>query len=176
MDRINIEKKQSLSREKNPWEDMDYFGKCRGYEVYRYILSDTHIFALIDPENHTSKGYQTVAEIQLTRSYMNRSWQCSFSRVDSKYQGRGIAFYAYKFIMRLGYVLEAGHSQSIGSRKLWWKLSKDRNVQMIAKEKYSREGWIMPERDNKKKELKSDFFDIYEGAREVNVYAYMVKQ
>ena len=43
---------------------------------------------------------------------------------------------------------------------------------MIAKEKYSREGWIMPERNNSSRELTSDFFDIYDGAKEVNVYAF----
>jgi len=46
---------------------------------------------------------------------------------------------------------------------------------MIAKEKGSRESWIMPERDNKVKELRSDFFDIYDGPKDVNVYAYMVQ-
>ena len=176
MDRNTIGKRVTLPYVKTPWEDMSYVGKCKGYEVYLDKLdAELHIFQLIDPTTESKGGFKVAAEVQLTRSYMGKAYQCSYSQVDSKYQGQGLAYYAYKFIMRWGYVLEAGHSQSKGSRKLWWRLSKDRNVQMIAKEKYSREGWIMPERDNKNKELKSDFFDIYEGAKEVNVYAYMVQ-
>lgn len=172
MDRIRIEKTTHLGLVNSPWETADYCGKCRGYEVYLDKNAGMHQFIVIDPNKVSKRGnYKVVAEIQLERSY-STSWQCSFTRIDSKYQGNNLAMYFYKFIMRLGYVLEAGHSQSAGSRKLWWKLSKDRNVVMIAKEKYSREGWIMPERNNSSRELTSDFFDIYDGAKEVNVYAF----
>ena len=173
MDRIRIEKKTNLGSTYFPWETMDYCGKCRGYEIYLDRSNNMHTFTVIDPDpSKVCRGtdYKIVAEIQLERSY-STSWQCSFTRIDSKYQGNNLAMYFYKFVMRLGYVLEAGHAQSAGSRKLWWKLSKDRNVVMIAKEKYSREGWIMPERNNSSRELTSDFFDIYDGAKEVNVYA-----
>lgn len=172
MDRIKLSKRVSLKYIDSPWEYMDYYGLCKGYEIYREKNARSHSFTLVDPTNVKGNNkYKVVAETALDRSYAN-SWQCVYTRVDSDYQGNDIALNLYKFILRHGYVLEAGHGQSDGGRYLWWKLSKQSNVIMIAKQKYSRQEWIMPVRDNIKRELRSDFFDLYDNDKQVNVYAF----
>jgi len=106
MDRININRSVDLGRcDYFICNDMKYYGKCRGYEVYLWKFNKSHIFQLLDMSDENKNGFKVVAEITLDRSYMGKSWQCSYTRVDSDYQGLGIAMYAYKFIMSFGYVL-----------------------------------------------------------------------
>lgn len=170
MDRITLSKTVKLGKFKKYLDDYIYAGACEGFQVYFDKTRNDVQFVVIDVDN----DYQKVATIDLTRSYKGKAWHCSYTQIDSKYQGRGLAKSFYIFIMKFGYVLEAGSSQSPGSRKLWYNLSKDRRVVMIAKTARSKEDdWVMPERNNKTKELKSDFFDIYDGAKVARVFAFI---
>ena len=178
MERITISPSPKLGNAEVD-STMNLLGKVKSYSVYLYKRNsnERHVVLLDTTKPKKSAGLNVsgkiVGEIFLTRSYAGKAWRCSYTRIDKEYQGCGISIPFYKFLLRRGYILEAGHAQSIGGRFIWWKLAKERDVIMIAKEKYSREGWVSPERDNKKRELRSDFFDIYDGLKDVNVYAYM---
>ena len=118
---------------------MEYIGKLGGYEVYRADPTEHYdgtSIEVIDPNVVRGKRqptYKRVMEIELAQLYSKNAWHVNISRVDKKYQGEGLSFRIYRFLLSKipGFILQAGTSQSPGGAYIWYKLSQFKDVIII---------------------------------------------
>ena len=104
-----------------------------------------------------------VANIELSKR--GRFWHVDLTKVDSNYRGKKLARKFYSFLIKKGYNLQAGDSQSPGGRYVWNELAKDRTITIIAKKsKYSK---FIDFPTAGKKELKSKMFELFDSKAEI---------
>jgi len=98
--------------------------------------------------------------MELSLSKENNAWEVDLVKVAKAYKGQSLAPRVYVLLMKkLGIVLKAGSSQSVGGRKLWNRLAKRTDVLI----------WSRPSKYSKKKALAKigktqlcvDGYDLY---------------
>lgn len=115
--------------------------------------------------------YQCVADIPLSKRVVGgiTTYHPDYTRVDNRYQGKGIMTRIYIEISKLLDIrIRSGNIQSPGSVKLWYKLAKNRNTQMLVFRR--REGWQEVFIDDKRKEIICDWFSPYDCDSSVAVF------
>lgn len=115
-------------------------GSYRHLVVYQTIFDkeyrDDHLqIKVVDFGNTNRKGHpKLVMEIDASTLYEKNAFHIDITRIDSVYQGWGIAPKIYRLIMkRLGVILQAGSMQSAGGRAVWAALAKMPDINMFAK-------------------------------------------
>lgn len=174
MQRIEMGKRSGLGRFKiveGITDTFEFVGQCKNLMVYVDQWPGHMEVEVVDPTNCNRSGLKRVMNIQLSK-YKN-SWHVDLVRVDSKYQGNNIApkIYAY-LIKRLNIVLKAGKLQSAGGRRIWASLSKIKGVQMYAMDRQANVYHIDDDIDLG--ELESQEIDIYDGRKQISVFAVAV--
>ena len=154
-------------------------GRRCGYDVYLWTDGEQTEIQVLDP-NLLYRGerdnLKIVLRLNLLKSENNkRAWWIELVKVDPRYAGKNIAVRIYTMLLKRGIMLEAGHEQSAGGRKLWNKLAKRSDVLLYAKYdngKYSRKKHLV--RYGKNDEVISDSIDVYTNDDMVNLYAVAV--
>lgn len=97
-----------------------YVDRERRYAVvYANMLGRTKWAYLIDTHRD-----RIAVECPLTmgRVHGQQCWHPDFTRTGYKYQGQGLAFKLYVYLIRDGVIMRSGRTQSTGSQLLWGKL------------------------------------------------------
>ena len=177
MDRISFGKAVNLGY--SDLEDMEYIGKIGGYEVYRqdYDYGDYvgTAFDVIDPNVVRGKRqptYKRVMEIELAQEY-SKAWHVNISRVDKKYQGEGLSFRIYRFLLSKipGFVLQAGTSQSPGGAYILYKLSQFKDVLIYGRTKAGRPAMMIPNDELREMQCYNPSKDAYDSDKEFYMFA-----
>jgi hypothetical protein len=174
MDRISFGKAVNLG-----WfdlEDMEYLGKLGSYEVYRANDDgDSVTIEVIDP--NTVRGvrlptYKRVMEIELAQLY-SKAWHVNISRVDKKYQGKGLSFKIYRFLLSKipGFILQAGTSQSPGGAYIWYKLSQFKDVIIYGRTKSGRPAMMIPNDELREMQCYNPSKDAYNSVKDFYMFA-----
>ena len=125
------------------WEDnKEYKFKTLGWRWNKKIVLEEpadyngsyRVVRVLDPKVKNSYGHKKVC-VQLELSKEKDGWHVDMATVDRKYQGSGLGFKLYKFLLRNmeDFKLMAGRSQSAGATKLWNKLAKTHDIRITAK-------------------------------------------
>lgn len=86
-------------------------------------------FKVVMPRDRGPAKVACEIELSMSRGSKGASWSVDLTKVDSKFQGFGIAVKAYAFIIKkMGIVLQAGSMQSPGGRSIWAQLAKENSV------------------------------------------------
>ena len=162
MNRIDMNKRVTLSSE---CVEGTFVGKLRGMLVYLegdvgdYIIN---IRVYRDGKSPSGK-YEVIADLCLSTEYCSNAYHVDLMRVSSRYQGHGIAPLLYRFLLRkLGIILQAGTSQSVGGRKLWAQLAKMKGVTVFATTKRSKTALVL-DIDKDDEELTDESVKLYDG-------------
>jgi len=139
MNRIDYTKLHILGRFNPNTEYTDYFERigvvtnvagCDAW-VEGENGDDQIAVEIVSRLNKNRRGYQRVMEITLSK--YKDSYHVELARIDSKYQGHGIAPKVYKYLMRkLGIILKAGNQQSPGGRYIWAKMASMAGLDVFA--------------------------------------------
>jgi len=173
MNRIDYTKQHKLGRfnPNSEWTD-EYarVGAVRGLDCDVWVEGedgDEYInIEVVQRWNENRQGYQRVMEIQLTRK--KNSYIVDLARIDSKFQGFGIAPRIYKYLLRkLGIILQAGEMQSPGGRSIWARMASMSGIDMFALDSRGNHYDVEAE-DN---ELMTDNERLYDGRKKMRVFA-----
>lgn len=111
-------------------------------------------------------GYKRVMEISLSKQ--KGSYIVDMARIDSRFQGHGIAPKIYKSIIKkLGIILQAGEMQSPGGRSIWARMANMKGIELFALDSRGKYYDV----DVDENELMSDDERLYDGRRKMRVYA-----
>lgn len=109
------------------------------------------------------------AELQLFKT-PQAAWQVSLAVVDKDFRGEDLACKIYKYLIRQGFMLQAGSAQSPGGRYIWYRLAQSRSVEIVGRHKWGRKMVKMrPNHDTK--EIFHPDFECYNTDRDSIVYA-----
>jgi len=177
MDRISFGKAVNLGW--SDLEDMEYLGKLGGYEVYRADPNEFYdgtTIEVIDPNVVRGKRqptYKRVMEIELAQLYAKNAWHVNISRVDKKYQGQGLSFRIYRFLLNKipGFILQAGTSQSPGGAYIWYKLSQFKDVLVYGRTKAGRPAMMIPNDELREMQCYNPSKNAYDGDKEFYMFA-----
>jgi len=160
-------------------EDQTYLGSRGGFKIYMDDSTDKNYVEIWVYDMDTSKRmrsafdnvvttrFKIVAHIELSKD--KRHWHVDLTQVDSRYRGQKLAKRLYSFLLKKGYNLRAGDSQSPGGRYVWNELAKDSSIVVMArKSKYSK---IMDFPKPGKRELVSNMFDLFDTDAEIYAVA-----
>lgn len=91
--------------------------------------SKTPTFYLID----TVRGKVAVQAVFTRRLRAGvHVYHADHTQTSVKYQGHGLALKLYTTLLHLGFALQAGECQSVGSQKLWARLSKVSGIEVYS--------------------------------------------
>lgn len=126
------------------------------YISVEYVLrNDTH-----------KTGKKRVMELGLSRQ--NGAFHVDMARIDTKFQGFGIAPKLYRFVIRkLGIVLQAGSSQSPGGRSVWARMAKMSGIKLVAKDGHNKFYDVEYDDD----ELYIENESLYDGRKKLKIFA-----
>ena len=157
MDRISFGKSVNLGYG-NPEElDYEYLGRFKGLEVWINKEETGYMqIEVIDPSIQRGKRnpmYKRVMEIELSTESFKKAFHVNCSRMDKKYQGGGLSFRIYRYLLTKipNLIIQAGNSQSPGGRYIWYKLSQFKDVLVYGKTKTGRPAIMIP--DDEKREM-----------------------
>jgi len=160
-------------------EDQTYLGSRGGFKIYMDDSTDKNYVEIWVYDMDTSKRmrsafdnvvttrFKIVAHIELSKD--KRHWHVDLTQVDSRYRGQKLAKRLYSFLLKKGYNLRAGDSQSPGGRYIWNELAKDRSIVIMARK--SKHSKIMDFPKPGKCELVSDVFDLFDTDAEIYAVA-----
>ncbi len=131
-------------------------------EVWVYDRSRTKRTRL-DFTNEVVDTFKIAGNFELSKRGMY--WHVDFARVDSNFRGKKLARKFYSFLIKKGYNLQAGDSQSPGGRYVWNELAKDRTITVFAKKSKCSKFVDFPRPG--KKELKSGLFELFDSKAEI---------
>ena len=102
-------------------------GVTAGLLVKKYVNTiNEYVYYLCERDNENVAGY-VVVKPSRTRGHVHGSIE--MLEVYKSHAGKNLAMAMYKFIVNSeGIVLQIGHAQTKGSRKLWYKLAADPSV------------------------------------------------
>lgn len=113
------------------FNDLEYIGKIdKQFAVYRDVANTTRMREWIYVvDTHKNK---LAVECPLSRRKRQGTicYHPDFTKTDSRYRGRNLAFRLYVFLIKSGVIITAGDQQSTGSQKLWAKLAKAANIEV----------------------------------------------
>jgi hypothetical protein len=120
------------------YSDMKFHGRVNRLCIYY----DTTASRFLVVDSAETKGErQRLAAILDVVPIKNRL-KIQIMRIDSQYQGYGLAPKIYKQIMKsTGKILEAGSTQSAGGRSIWYSLCKMSGVTVYAV--YNNQAWLL---------------------------------
>lgn len=153
-----------------------YVGRLKGMLVYlEGDVGDDIIFVQVYNAQKLAGGkHKTIADLNLSNDYCKGAYHVDLMRIDSRYQGHGIAPLLYRYVMkRLGIIIQAGTCQSSGGRKLWAQLAKTPGVEIFAAYRRGKE-LVQIEIDDEDEELHHDTMKLYDGGRPVYTFAMAV--
>jgi len=158
-DRITLSKRASLGWG-SVYEDLIRLGRVRGFDVYsdESHEDDYREIWIYDQSRKRGNQYRIVAYIALSRR--GSFWHVDLVKVDSHYRGNGVARLVYSFLIRKGYALQAGDSQSPGGRFVWNELAKDSRLVLFARKSPRSRVVDFPRMG--KAELYTQAFDLYD--------------
>tara|TARA_R100000353_G_scaffold175617_1_gene146462 strand:+ start:1374 stop:1886 length:513 start_codon:yes stop_codon:yes gene_type:complete len=158
-DRITLSKRVQLGWG-SVYEDLVRLGRVRGFDVYSdESHEDDYRDIWIYDQSRVRKGqYRIVANITLSKR--GSFWHVDMVQVSQWYRGNGIARLAYSFLIRKGYSLQAGDSQSPGGRFVWNELAKDSRLCLFARK--SPRSRVVDFPRIGKTELYTEAFDLYD--------------
>jgi hypothetical protein len=107
--------------------------------------------------------YKIAGNFELSKR--GKYWHVDFARVDSRFRGKKLARKMYSFLIKKGYNLQAGDSQSPGGRYVWNELAKDRTITIFAKKSKHSKFIDFPRPG--KNELKSSLFELFDSKAEI---------
>jgi len=160
-------------------EDQTYLGSRGKFKIYMDDSTDKNYVKIWVYDMDTSKRmrstfdnvvttwFKIVAHIELSKDKCH--WHVDLTQVDSRYRGQKLAKRLYSFLLKKGYNLRAGDSQSPGGRYIWNELAKDRSIVVMARK--SRNSKIMDFPKPGKRELVSDVFDLFDTDAEIYAVA-----
>ena len=160
-------------------EDQTYLGSRGKFKIYMDDSTDKNYVKIWVYDMDTSKRmrstfdnvvttwFKIVAHIELSKDKCH--WHVDLTQVDSRYRGQKLAKRLYSFLLKKGYNLRAGDSQSPGGRYIWNELAKDRSIVVMARK--SRNSKIMDFPKPGKRELISDVFDLFDTDAEIYAVA-----
>lgn len=159
------------------YNDWTLLGSFRKLQVWidDSLLIEGHIdIEVIDPtisHGRSPQRKKRVLEVQLSKSEnFTNSWHVNMTRLDHKYAGRGIAAQAYRYIIKkMDLLLEAGNSQSKGGRKVWYDLAQIKDLVVYGQTRFGQQNLI--ELDHENREVKLQNKQIYDGPKEMFVFA-----
>lgn len=169
MERIEYPRVNRLYTFDNYGEEFRLVGKIGPMEVW---VDDEGTafknFKVVLPRDN--KPSKVACEIELSR--VCNSWAVDLTKVDSKFQGFGIAVKAYAFIIKkMGITLKAGSMQSPGGRSIWAQLAKENSVMVYGMK--GRRGIphvMLPNDDGTEVECEEDNIEAYD-VRSFNMFA-----
>jgi hypothetical protein len=113
-------------------ENYELMGTVKGFPVYLESnwKGNPKAVWVIDRKSRVQDKFPIVMSIELGSYYVKRrKLICTMeSFVERNYQGIGLGYSVYVFLLKKGFVLASGNSQSVGARKLWAKIVKNPNV------------------------------------------------
>jgi len=170
-ERIEYSRKHDLGRF-NPntvWtEEYVLLGNLNRMLVYvEGEAGDEYINVDVVSLDYNRLGYKRIMEIQLSRK--KNSYIVDISRIDSKFQGFGIAPQVYRYLLRkLSIVLQAGEVQSPGGRSIWARMADMSGINLMALD--GRKNHYDVEADDG--ELIADGVKLYDGPKRMRLFAY----
>jgi len=113
------------------FNDLEYVGKIdKQFAVYRdtagFSSSREWIYVVDTQKNKLA----VECPLSKRRRQGTICYHPDFTKTDSHYRGRNLAFRLYAFLINSGVIMTAGDQQSTGSQKLWAKLAKAANVEV----------------------------------------------
>jgi hypothetical protein len=172
IDRIEYDKASRLRNFYYGDEDYKLIGSINKIQCFVSVQDEVMMdVTFVSPKN--SKCGYTVCEIGLTRGNdENPVWGIDITRVDSRFQGHGLAPKFYKFLIsKLGITLKAGSMQSPGGRIIWTQLSNLNNVTVYAKTKNGKP-YQVDSNDEGTELVSSGRYQIYDGKSETELFAF----
>jgi hypothetical protein len=113
------------------YEDLEYFGQLDSrFYVYRdavYSTARNEWVYVVDTEKD-----KLAVECPLTKRKRQGTicYHPDYTKTDSRYRGKALALRLYAFLIKSGMTLQAGDSQSVGSQKLWAKLTQMKGIEV----------------------------------------------
>ena len=158
----------------NDWTLLGSFRKLQVWVDDSLMAEGLLEIEVVDPtaaHGRSPQRKKRVLEVQLSKSdNFTNSWHVNMTRLDSKYAGRGIAAQAYRYIIKkMDLLLEAGGSQSKGGRKVWYDLAQIKDLTVYGQTKFGKQNPI--KLDHVNREVKLDNKEIYDGPKEMFVFA-----
>ena len=173
MDRIEMNKRVTLATHRPQGR---YVGRLKSMLVYlEGSIGDDIIYVQVYNAQKRADGkHKIIADLNLSNDYCKGAYHVDLMRIDSRYQGNGIAPLLYRYVMkRLGVIIQAGTRQSAGGRKLWAQLAKTPGIEIFAAYRRGKE-LVQIGIDDEDEELHHDTMKLYDGGRSVYTFAMAV--
>lgn len=155
-------------------EDYVLAGRHLGFDIWIDEIEKDYVEIWVYDRSRTKRQrtaftkdvvdtYRIAAQFDLSKR--GKFWHVDLARVDSNFRGKKLARKMYSFLIKKGYNLQAGDSQSPGGRYVWNELAKDRTITVFAKKSKCSKFVDFPRPG--KKELKSGYFDLFDSKAEI---------
>jgi len=155
-------------------EDYVLAGRHLGFDIWINEIENDYVEIWVYDRSRTKRQrtaftsdivdtYKIAGNFELSKR--GKYWHVDFARVDSNFRGKKLARKMYSFLIKKGYSLQAGDSQSPGGRYVWNELAKDRTITVFAKKSKCSKFVDFPRPG--KKELKSSLFELFDSKAEI---------